>query len=95
MHRMAEDHSLDEERREKLFEAITQLPELEQKMLYLQLEKKSYEEIAEILQVLVGSVRNRLPRAKKRLEAWAAAWEEANAEGRDLDFSEFDKGKGK
>ena len=92
---IAEDHTPYEERYEKLCEAIGQLPELEQKMLHLQFENKSYEEIAEICAVSVGSVRNRLPRAKKRLEAWAAAWEEANAEGRDLDFSEFNKKKGK
>ncbi len=93
--RIAEDHTPYKERYEKFCEAIGQLPELEQKMLHLQFENKSYEEIAEICDVSVGSVRNRLPRAKKKLEAWAAAWKAANAEGRDLDFSEFDKGKGK
>ncbi len=92
---IAEDHTPYEERYEKFCEAIGQLPELEQQMLHLQFENKSYKEIAEICDVSVGSVRNRLPRAKKKLEAWAAAWKAANAEGRDLDFSEFDNGKGK
>ncbi len=39
----------------------------------------------------VGSVRNRLSRAKQKLRTWAAAWEEANAEGLDLDFLAFSK----
>ena len=92
---IAEDHTSYEERYEKFCEAIGQLSELEQKMLHLQFENKSYEEIAEICDVSVGSVRNRLSRAKQKLKIWAAAWEEANAEGQDLDFSGFDKGKGK
>lgn len=95
VHQTAEERALDEERRTKLFKAIAQLPELEQKMFKLQLAGKRYEEIAEICIVSVGSVRNRLSRAKNRLRDWAAAWEEANAEGRDLDFSEFNEGKGK
>lgn len=37
----------------------------------------------------------KLSRAKKRLTAWGAAWEEANAEGLDLEFSEFNEKKGK
>ncbi len=94
-HRMAEDQSLDKERRGRLFEAIVQLPELEQRMLHLQLAGKRYAKIAEICETSIGSVRNRLSRAKRDLKAWAAAWEAANAEGRDLDFSEFIEGKGK
>lgn len=91
-----EDHTSYEERYEKFCEAIGQLPELEQKMLHLQFQNnKRYEEIAEICAVSVGSVRNRLSRAKKKLKAWGAAWKAANAEGRDLDFLEFDQGKGK
>ena len=95
-YQLAETGALDEDRYTNLLAAIVQLPELEQKMLHLKYQhNKSYEEIAEICAVSVGSVRNRLSRAKQKLKAWAAAWEEANAEGRDLDFSEFNKGKGK
>ena len=89
VHQTAQEDAMETARWIALLEAIEQLPELEQKMIHLQLENKSYEEIAEICGVSVGSVRNRLSRAKRRLEAWAAAWEEANAEGGDLDFSEF------
>ena len=93
---IAEEHTLYEERYEKLCEAIGQLPELEQKMLRLQFQdNKSYEEIAEICDVSVGSVRNRLSRAKQKLKAWGAAWKAANAEGLDLDFSEFNEGTDK
>ena len=58
------------------------------------LENKSYEEIfAELREVYpslkFSSVRNRLSRAKKNLKTWAIAWEEADAEGYDLKFSEF------
>ena len=87
-----EEHTLYEERYEKLCEAIGQLPKLERRMLHLQFANKSYEEIAEICTVSVGAVRNRLSRAKKRLKAWAAAWKAADAEGLDLDFAEFNKG---
>ena len=61
-YRMTEDLSLDEERRSELFAAIAQLPELEQKMFHLQFAGKCYEQIADILGVSVGSVRNRLSR---------------------------------
>ncbi|MCY3739665.1 MAG: RNA polymerase sigma factor [Candidatus Poribacteria bacterium] len=94
-YQLAETDALNEGRYINLFAAIAQLPELEQKIFRLQLQNKSYEEIAEICEVSMSSVRNRLSRAKQKLKAWAAAWEEANAEGRDLDFSEFNKGKGK
>lgn len=91
IHQAAQENATETARWIALSEAIAQLPELEQRMLRLQLERKDYREIAEICQVSVGSVRNRLPRAKKKLQAWGAAWEEANAEGLDLDFSEFNK----
>lgn len=90
-YQLAETDALDEDRRINLFAAIAQLPELEQKIFRLQLQEKSYEEIAEICDVTVSIVRNRLSRAKQKLRPWAAAWEEANAEGLDLDFSEFNK----
>lgn len=62
-------------------------------MLHLQLEGKKYEKIAEICEVTVSVVKNRISRAKKRLKAWGAAWEEANAEGLDVEFSEFNEKK--
>ena len=95
VHRTTEEYSLNEERRKQLLEAIGQLPELEQRMIYLQLENKKYEEIADICKVSVSSVRNRLSQAKKQLKIWATAWEAANAEGGDLDFLEFNNEKGK
>ncbi|MYB01487.1 RNA polymerase sigma factor [Candidatus Poribacteria bacterium] len=94
-YQVTERVALDDDRYINLFAAIRQLPELEQKIFRLRLGEKSYEEIAEICEVTVSIVRNRLSRAKQKLKAWAAAWEEANAEGRDLDFSEFNKKKGK
>lgn len=90
-YQLAETDALDEDRRISLFAAIAQLPELEQKIFRLQLQEKSYEEIAEICDVTVSIVRNRLSRAKQKLRPWAEAWEEANAEGLDLDFSEFNR----
>lgn len=90
-YQLAETDALDEDRRINLFAAIAQLPKLEQKIFRLQLQEKSYEEIAEICDVTVSIVRNRLSRAKQKLRPWAAAWEEANAEGLDLDFSEFNR----
>ncbi len=90
-YQLAETQALYEERQANLFAAIAQLPELDQKIFRLQLENKSYEEIAEICGVTVSIVANHLSRAKQKLRPWAAAWEEANAEGLDLDFSEFNK----
>ncbi len=91
VHQAAQENATETARWIALPEAIAQLPELEQWMLRLQLQNKSYEEIAEICEVTVSSVRNRLSRAKQKLRVWAAAWEEANAEGLDLDFSEFNR----
>lgn len=64
-------------------------------MFRLQLAGKRYEEIAEICGVTVSVVKNRLSRAKKRLKVWVAAWEAANAEGLDVEFSEFNEKKSK
>lgn len=89
VHQAAQENATETARWVALSEAITQLPELEQRIFRLQLENKSYEEIAEICEVTVSIVRNRLSRAKQKLKFWAAAWEEANAEGLDLGFSEF------
>ena len=95
IHQTAEEYVMEVERWTAVSAAIAQLPELERKMLHLQLENKKYEEIANICEVSVSSVRNRLSRAKKQLKTWAAAWEKANTEDRDLDFSEFNERKGK
>jgi len=93
-HQEAQQREMEDIRREKLQETIEQLPELERRMLYLQQAGKSYEEIAEELRdafpsLKPSSVRNRLSRAKETLREWAAAWEQADAEGYDLEFSEF------
>ena len=95
IHQTAEEYTMKTERWTAVSVAIVQLPKLEQKMLCLQLRGKSYTEIAERCKVSVSVVKNRLSRAKKRLKAWGAAWEEANAEGLNLEFSEFNEKKGK
>lgn len=94
IYQTAEEYAIETERRIALLATIAQLPKLEQKMFRLQLAGKRYEEIAEICEVTVPVVKNRLSRAKKRLKVWAVAWEEANAEGGDMDFSKFNNGKG-
>ena len=95
IHQTAEEYAIETERRTALLAAIEQLPELEQQMLCLQLRGKSYTKIAERCQVSVSVVKNRLSRAKKRLKAWGITWEAANAEGLNLEFSEFNEKKGK
>ena len=95
IYQTAEEYAIKTERWTAVSAAIEQLPKLEQKMFRLQLAGKRYEEIAEICGVTVSVVKNRLSRAKKRLKAWAEAWEEANAEGLDLEFFEFNEKKGK
>ncbi len=93
-HQEAQEREMDEIRREKQLQAIEQLPVLDRRILYMRLEDKSYEEIyAELRDAFPSlkpsSVRNRVSRAKKILRKWMAAWEEADAEGYDLEFSEF------
>ena len=95
IHQTAEEYTIETERWTAVSVVIVQLPKLERRMFRLRLAGKSYTEIAEVCEVTVSVVKNRLSRAKKRLKAWGAAWEEANAEGLDLEFSEFDKKKGK
>lgn len=95
IHQTAQDYTIEAERWTAVSAAIEQLPKLEQKMFRLQLAGERYEKIAEVCEVSVFVVKNRLSRAKKRLKAWAEAWEAANAEGLDVEFSEFDKKKGK
>jgi RNA polymerase sigma-70 factor (ECF subfamily) len=94
-HQTTQEYRMETEQWAALSAAIAQLPDLEQKMFRLQLAGERYEEIAKICKVSVSAVRNRLSRAKKRLKVWAAAWETANAEGKDLNFSEFNEKKGK
>lgn len=95
IHQTAQDYTIETERWTVVSAAIAQLPELDQKMLCLQLTGKRYQETAQICEVTVSVVKNRLSRAKKRLKAWAEVWEEANAEGLDMEFSEFNEKKGK
>ncbi|MYC77752.1 hypothetical protein F4X10_18460 [Candidatus Poribacteria bacterium] len=95
IHQTTEEYAIETERWTALLATIAQFPKLEQKMFRLQLAGKRYEEIAEICEVTVSVVKNRLSRAKKRLKVWAVAWEEANAEGGDLNFSKFNNGKEK
>lgn len=95
IHQTAEEYAIETERRIALLATIAQLPKLERKMFHLQLAGERYEKIAEVCEVSVSVVRNRLSRAKKRLKAWGTAWEEANAEGLNLEFSEFNEKKGK
>ena len=95
IHQTAKEYAIKTERWTAISAAIAQLPELEEKMFRLQLAGERYEKIAEVCEVTVSVVKNRLSRAKKRLKAWGAAWEEANAEGLNLEFSEFNEKKGK
>ncbi len=95
IYQTTEEYTMKEERRTAVSAAIAKLPESDQEMLRLQLKGKPYTEIAERCEVSVSAVRNRLFRTKKQLKAWGAAWEEANAEGLDLEFSEFEKTKRK
>ncbi len=95
IHQTAQDYTIGAERRTAVSAAIGRLPELEQKIFRLQIGGKRYEEIAERCEVTVSVVKNRLSRAKKRLKDWGMAWEAANAEGLDLEFSEFNEKKEK
>jgi RNA polymerase sigma-70 factor (ECF subfamily) len=95
IHQTAQEYTIKTERWTALSKAIAQLPDLEQKMFRLQLAGERYEKIAEICEVSASVVKNRLSRTKKKLKAWAAAWEKANAEGRDVELSKFNEKKGK
>ena len=94
IYQTTQEYAMETERWTAVSAAIAQLPELEQRIIELQLDGEKYTDIAEICGVSVPVVKNRLSRAKKQLKAWAAAWEEANAKGRDLDFSEFNERNG-
>ena len=83
------------ERSDAIYQAIAELSEREQRMIKLQLDGRSYKEIAEICEVTVSVVKNTLSRAKQKLKAWAEAWKAADAEGLDVEFSEVHEKKGK
>ena len=93
IHQTTQEYVMETKRWTAVSALIAQLPELEQRMIKLQLDGKKYTDIAEICGVSVSVVKNRLSRVKKRLKVWAAAWEAANAEG--LDLPEFNERQGK
>lgn len=95
IYQTTQEYVMETERWTAVSAAIAQLPELEQRMIGLQLDGEKYTDIAEICETSVSAVKNRLSRAKKRLKDWGSAWEAANAEGEDLDFSEFNERKEK
>ncbi len=91
----SEEAAIVRERADALYKAIAQLPERDQQMLRLQSEGQSYREIAERCEVSVSTVRNALPRAKRKLKVWADAWQAGRAEGLDVAFSEVHERKRK
>ncbi|MXY29536.1 RNA polymerase sigma factor [Candidatus Poribacteria bacterium] len=95
VYQTAEEAAFIAERFDALDKAIAQLPERDQQMVRLQSDGHSYEEIAEIRGDTVSAAKNRLSRAKKKLKVWAEAWEAADAEGLDVEFSEVHEKKGK
>ena len=92
-YRTTEGEMLGEERRRALLKAISQLGNPERKWFHQRLQGMSYEDIAEHHKTTVSRVKSRIYRVRKRLRDWAEAWEEAQAKGVDLDFSEFEKQK--
>lgn len=65
-----EEETSRHERREKITEAIAGLPPDFREIIVLRdLEKTSYDEIAELLEIPVGTVRSRLHRARMELKA--------------------------
>ncbi|MDE0427362.1 MAG: RNA polymerase sigma factor [Candidatus Poribacteria bacterium] len=95
LYQTAEETAFIAERFDTLDKAIAQLPERDQRMIRLQSDGHSYEEIAEIRGETVSAVKNRLSRAKQKLKVWAEAWKKADAEGLDMEFSEVHEKKGK
>ena len=95
LYQTAEETAFIAERSDAFDKAITQLPERDERMVRLQLNGKSYEEIAETCGDTVSAVKNRLSRAKKKLKVWAEAWKAADAEGLDVEFSEVHEKKDK
>jgi RNA polymerase sigma-70 factor, ECF subfamily len=65
-----EEESLDPDLKDLLPAALNQLPDTARRMLHLRFQQElSYEEIAELMQVPVGTVMSRLHRAKANLKA--------------------------
>lgn len=95
LYQTAAETAFIRERTDALYEAIAELSEREQRMIELQLDGHSYEEIAEICGVTRAVVRNTLSRAKQKLKVWADAWKAADAEGLDVTFSEVHEKKDK
>ena len=68
-----EEQAIAAEDRRELREAIAALPEEQRDALVLtQLEGKSYEEAAALLEVSEGTVKSRVNRARSRLKEWLA-----------------------
>lgn len=75
-----EDRFLDRLLREDLEEALEELPEIHRSVIVLaDVQGFTYAEIAEVLEVPVGTVRSRLSRARSRLQK--ALWEHAEDRG--------------
>lgn len=75
-----EDRFLDRLLREDLEEALEELPEIYRSVIVLaDVQGFTYAEIAEVLDVPVGTVRSRLSRARSRLQR--ALWEHAEDRG--------------
>ncbi len=55
VYQIAEETAIVAERTDALYQAIAQLPEREQRLIRLQLDGHSYEEIAEICEVSIDS----------------------------------------
>lgn len=56
-----------QERMEKLYKAIKQLPEIDRALLFLYLEDKSYEEISQTLGIIFAHARVKMNRAKEKI----------------------------
>lgn len=75
-----EDRFFDRLLREDLEEALEELPEIHRSVIVLaDVQGFTYAEIAEVLEVPVGTVRSRLSRARSRLQQ--ALWEHAEDRG--------------
>lgn len=67
--RLADDAMVDEERRQAISRGIASLPEKYREALVLcDIEERSYEEISEILDLPVGTVKSRINRARNLLK---------------------------
>ncbi len=64
---LTEEYNLKEQQVQLLYKCISQLAESERLIISMVLEDKSYEEIADILQIKEGNLRVRIHRIKKQL----------------------------